>query len=542
MKRRFYYILMVAILLLSFAPAVPVSAHASLVQAAPEANSELREPPAAIVLTFNERLEEGLYYLRVYDSNKRKVTEQPAVLNEAHTVLTLTLPPLSKGTYLATYHVISADGHPVEGSYLFAVGQSLDTPSGPQPDASMEHMHRHSGPLDVFGMKDALQYAVRIAFYMSMLALTGWLLWMRWFGVDRPDDVRLSIRKVAVGLQQTYTIVYILFMGAHLGDLIGDGGTEGLVRLFTQTTIGYAWLGGLLLTLLSFVCLYRQAWLDYAWVALVWLAKSLLGHAAAFEPKGQTLLLDWLHLGGASVWVGGLCMLLYFAGAKKEAFRVFLPMFSSAAFWCILLLAVSGTLSAFIFLPDIRYVLETSWGLWLLGKTALVLLVAATAAAIRSLYKRKRERTLGVLVRIDAGLMACILIIVGIFTYMTPLPANEPLYWHVMGDKQHMTAQISPNAPGVNDFTVKVWLPEKLGKPKQVQMKLQAKETPDIAPFQLPLEPVEDASVEESYGMKRYTYKTRGAYLPYVGTWQLEVRVMDSNDDETVYQKEIRIY
>lgn len=542
LKRLFYYIGLVAILLLSFMPAQPVSAHAGLVQAVPDANSELRESPAAVALTFNERLEEGLYYLRVYDSNKRRVTEQPAVLNEAHTVLTLQLPPLEKGTYLTTYHVISADGHPVEGSYLFAVGQTLDTPSGTQPDASMEHMHRHDGLLDAFGTKDVLQYAARIAFYMTMLALTGWLMWMRWFGVDRPDDLRLSLKRIAVGLQQTYTIVYILFMGAHLGDLIGDGGTDSLVRLFTQTTIGYAWLGGLLLALLSFVCLYHRAWLDYAWVALVWFAKSLLGHAAAFEPRGQTLLLDWLHLGAASVWVGGLVMLLYFASAKKEAFRVFLPMFSSAALWSVLLLAVSGAMSVFIFLPDISYVLETSWGLWLLAKTALVLLVVLTAAVIRRLFKRKRERTLGVLVRIDAGLMACIVVIVGIFTYMTPLPPNEPLRWHVMGEKQHMTAQISPNAPGVNDFTVKVWLPEKLGEPKQVLMKLHAKEMPDVAPFQVPLEPVEDNSVEESFGMKRYTYKARGAYLPYAGTWQLEVRVMDSNDDETVYHNEVRIY
>jgi copper transport protein len=96
----------------------------------------------------------------------------------------------------------------------------------------------------------------------------------------------------------------------------------------------------------------------------------------------------------------------------------------------------------------------------------------------------------------------------------------------------------------VNDITVKVWLPEKLGKPKQVLMKLRNKGTPEIAPIEVPLsfteEPVQ--FYEESYGMKKNTYKAHGAYLPYPGNWDIEIRVMDSNDDETVYEKQIKLY
>ncbi|MFC6229864.1 copper resistance CopC/CopD family protein [Paenibacillus allorhizosphaerae] len=517
------------------------SAHASLIESAPAANSSLTQSPEKVTLTFNERLEEGLYYLRVFDAEKRKVTDRSAVMNASKTVLSLDLPKLEKGTYLVTYHVISADGHPVDGTYLFAVGQSLDNISGgtaPQTG----HLQGHGGLIDRFTLGDGLRFASRIAFYMTMLAFTGWLLWMRWFGSGTAEPVRARLRLWGERIQQSYLIVYILFMWAHLWQLVGDGGAQELLRLFTATGIGYAWIGGLLLALLSFVMLYRSALLDYAWVALVWGAKSFLGHAAAFEPKSETILLDWLHLAAASVWVGGLLfMLVLWSSAREEAKRLY-GSFSLAALLAMLLLIVSGVMSVFIFLPDIAYITETAWGKYLLVKSGLVLLVVITATLIRLGYRRRKEASVGLLVRTDAVLMTLIVAIVGIFTYLTPLPANEPLNWHVMGEKIHMTAQISPAAPGVNDFTVKVWLPDSLGKPKQIIYKLQEQKSADIAPIEVPLEPFEDQSFDESYGMKKYSYKARGPYIPYPGYWNLEIRVMNSADDETVYEKTIRVY
>ncbi|WP_246627354.1 copper resistance protein CopC [Paenibacillus solanacearum] len=528
-------------LLFAAAGARVAEAHASLVESVPAANSSLAQPPDKVSLTFNERLEEGLYYLRVFDAEKRKVTERSAVMNATKTVLALDLPKLQKGTYIVTYHVISADGHPVDGTYLFAVGQSLDAIGG-EAAPQLGHPQGHGGLIERFTFGDGLRFASRIAFYMSMLAFTGWLLWMRWFGSSTAEPVRARLKLWGERLQQSYLIIYILFMWAHLWQLVGDAGAQGLLRLFASTGIGYAWIGGLLLALLSFVLLYRSALLDYVWVALVWVAKSFLGHAAAFEPKGETILLDWLHLAAASVWVGGLLlMLVLWSTAREEARRLY-GAFSLAALLSIILLIVSGVASVFIFLPDIAYVTETAWGTYLLVKSGLVLLVVITATLIRFAYRRRKEASVGLLVRTDGGLMSLIVAIVGIFTYLTPLPVNEPLNWHVMGNNIHMTAQINPAATGVNDFTVKVWLPEPLGKPKQIIYKLQEQKSADIAPIEVPLEPFEDQSFDESYGMKKYSFKARGPYIPYPGYWKLEIRVMNSADDETVYEKTIRVY
>ncbi|TVY05527.1 hypothetical protein FPZ49_29850 [Paenibacillus cremeus] len=516
------------------------SAHASLVDASPAVNAELQQAPGQIALTFNERLEDGLYYIRIFDTNKKRLTDRAAVLNETHTVLSLELPKLGQGNYIVTYHVISADGHPIDGTYLFAVGQSLTEQPGvaSQPDA---HNHMHGGLLTQFTMADAFQFATRIAFYLTMLVFTGWVLWQRWFGSTCTERVRDRLKSWGDRWQQAYLICYILFMWTHLWEMVGDSGGD-VLEMFTQTTVGYAWIAGLLLALMSFVVIYRSALLDLLLVALIWIAKSFLGHAAAFEPRGETILLDALHLGAAAVWAGGLVMMLALWRAERESAKRFFASFTLAALLSILLLIVSGVLSVFIFLPNVTYIVETEWGKLLLAKTGLVLLVVVTAALIRWMFRRRKDRATGVLIRIDAVLMALIIGIVGVFTYLTPVPANQPLSWHVMGEKIHMTTLISPAVPGVNDFTVKVWLPESL-TPKQVILKLQEQGSAEIAPIEVPVEAVQEKATDETYGgLKQYTYKTRGAYLPYPGHWNVEVRVLDSNDDETVYDKQIRVY
>lgn len=517
-----------------------VSAHASLIDSVPAANAELAQAPESVVLTFNERLEDGIYYIRVLDSNKKQVTTEKAQLNTTRTAVELKLPQLSKGSYLVTYHVISADGHPVEGTYLFAVGQSL----GNQPaDAlpSMEHMHSH-GLSAQLGFMEIIQYISRIIYYALMLAFTGWVVWLRFYG-SRSDSVSTLLQEWGMQLQRGYLLAFLFFMFTHIFALIGDGGPDAFAVIFTKTAIGYIWIVSLVLSLLSFILLYRRPWLDLVWVGLIWLTKGLNGHAAAFQPLKQTLLLDFIHLAAAALWVAGLLMLfLLWRRNKEEALRYF-PRFSSTALASIVLLVVSGILSVLIFLPDLSYLLVTQWGQLLLAKSALVILVVCTAAFLRWTYRKRGEGKIAILLKADAVLALLIVFVVGVFTYLTPLPANEPLNWHVMGDKIHMTTQITPNAPGVNDFTVKVWLPESLGKPKQMILKLHDANAKDIAPIEVPLQYTEDASVEDSFGgLKKHTYKAKGAYLPYPGYWDIEVRVMDSNDDETVYDKQIRIF
>ncbi len=70
--------------------------------------------PASISLTFNENIGKPAYVaVRAPDGTKVAVSNVSAVNAEVTAALA---PSDQKGRYTATYRVVSADGHPVEGT------------------------------------------------------------------------------------------------------------------------------------------------------------------------------------------------------------------------------------------------------------------------------------------------------------------------------------------------------------------------------------------------------------------------------------------
>ena len=140
------------------------------------------------------------------------------------------------------------------------------------------------------------------------------------------------------------------------------------------------------------------------------------------------------------------------------------------------------------------------------------------------------------LFRIDFTLMVFILILVGALTYLNPLPENKPLYWHEMGQSAHVTTQITPKAPGDNQISVAVVMTKEETSVKRVEVSLINRDG-KIAPLKVPMELVPS----ESSGSVN-TFLAKGPYLPFSGKWEVEVRVLDSNDDEKVYKKTFEVY
>ena len=78
---------------------------------------------------------------------------------------------------MISYHVISADGHPVAGSYPITIGnppqeEALDFPLLGGSRAWSRSVDNES----------ILQYASRGLWYLMLLALTGWVIWLRLLG------------------------------------------------------------------------------------------------------------------------------------------------------------------------------------------------------------------------------------------------------------------------------------------------------------------------------------------------------------------------
>jgi len=537
------------------------SAHASLVSAVPAPNAALDQAPAKIELTFNERLEADLYQIRLYDQSGKIIVDRGAALSPDRTVLSLELPGLEDGRYTVSYHVISQDGHPVKGSYVWTVGRDrTDAAAGAggtsggadgsgdhagHGGAHAEHGHQH-GISAKMSPYEWLTYLSRIAYFFALLAAAGWALWGGIAGIGQAADSRLRHRRGLLALQRVHLLALILLIHFHYQPLLGDQGLEQLPGLFTGTWIGRSWLIALVLSLLGFILLGKSRVLDIAWAVLLLLAKTLAGHAMASDPLWAGGLLDFAHLLAASVWAGGLLIITLNWQKSREWTRRFVPLFSAWALWAVCVLVFSGIALTLLYLPGLAYLFYSQWGMLLLAKAAVVVFVLVIAVLIRLTLKRRNENGFRWLAKADFAAMSVIVVLVGVLTYLNPVPPNEPLYWHQMGEKVHLTLRISPNAPGHNRFTVDVWLAKELGEPRRVQLFAQHLDKPDLAPIEVPLEKSEnseeDAMFSPDDSLQKFSYIAEGPYIPFDGQWNMQFRLLDQNGDETVYEKAVRVY
>lgn len=538
---RCFALLVAALLLASVFLPGRADAHAILEQATPAQDEQLQNSPPYVELLFNERLDSSAdNKIIVLDGSSRSVTSAKTERIEQGKGLKLMLPALKEDHYTVSYSIISADGHPVSGAYVFTVGNPPPLPdsSGLDPHAQIGHAgHAHdSNKLTTMSF---LLYAARIAYYAGLLGVSGLIFW----GLQRSASPAVrDTREAAIGFMGKFfvcaTIAYVVL---SLNNLAQNEPLSEWGRILTQTTIGKLFAASLLLSIAGLLLRGLSAPARLFWAAVALFVEAWSGHAAVFDPIYYSVALDFVHLAAASLWSGGLLLLLLVWRRERPEAGRFAILFSKWALAAFLALWLTGILSVLLFLPSLNYLFYTAWGKWLLVKVGLSLLVVIAAFLIR-LRLRKGSLPPGGLLRADFGLMAGIVLIVGILTYQNPLPANQPLYYHDMGTDMHLTLQVTPNAPGDNSITLKVWLPEKSGQPKSTVLRLQPLERKDVGYIEVPLESYQDSDIYAFPGYVEAAFKAKGPYLPFAGKWEAQVRVTDSADNEIVKKTTFRIY
>ncbi|CAM3831426.1 copper resistance protein CopC [Cohnella lubricantis] len=534
-------LLFAALLISAVFPPGRAGAHAILEQATPAQDEQLQNSPPYVELLFNERLDSSAEHkVIVLDSSSRSVTNAKPERTEQGKGLKLALPALKDDHYTVSYNIISADGHPVSGAYVFTVGNPPPLPDSSSLDPHAQIGHEgHVSDTNKLTTMSFLFYAARIAYYAGLLIIAGLLFW----GLQRgaAQTVR-DAREAAIGFMGKFIVCATLaYVVLNLYNLTQGEPLSEWVRVLTQTTVGKLYAANLLLAFAALLLGGLSAPARLFWAAVALFVEAWNGHAAVYDPISYSVALDFVHLAAASVWAGGLLLLLLIWRKERPEAGRFAIVFSRWALFAFLALWLTGILSVLLFLPSLEYLFYTAWGKWLLAKVALSVLVMAAAFFIR-LRLRKGSLPPGGLLRADFGLMAGIVLIVGVLTYQNPLPANQPLYYHEMGTDMHVTLQISPNAPGNNSILVKVWLPESIGQPKSTVLRLQPTERGDVGVIDVPLESFKDSEIYAFEGYVEAAYKANGPYLPFAGEWQAQVRVTDADGNELVRKTTFRIY
>ncbi|MFD8500326.1 copper resistance CopC/CopD family protein [Amycolatopsis sp. NPDC059657] len=375
--------------------APPASAHVEIISTIPAEGTRLQAVPPLISLRLTENIGIQQDSLHVVDERGTRVDDGPVFQpGEESEVVGIRLKPgLSSGSYLVTYGFISADSHPVRGSFAFVVGDGpLLTASG-----SVSASNGTNTTVDV------IHTALRWVSFCG-LALLGGLLFVLLCRPDGRGD-RL-VRRVILGgcaatavaslgvlvLQGPYVAGQDLSAVADLG-LLGATLKLSYGKLMLLRVVILAVVGRLAHQLLGPDTPSRPRYENLTMVAgfVLLLTFSATGHAIADPVPFFSLTADMAHLGGIALWIGGLVQiaLCLWRPASGEDLALVLSRFSTVAFVSVATIVASGAYLSWRSVASFPALFTTTYGVLLLIKLAGFVLLLAAANASRNAVRRR---------------------------------------------------------------------------------------------------------------------------------------------------------
>jgi len=402
-------------------------AHAMLVSAEPAAGSHLASGPPRVRLVFSEALEVSLAELSLTGDDGRTV--RLTASGDPHDVHALIAPvsALAAGSYRLNWRVVSADGHPVEGAYVFTVGAAVVAPPPIARDAAA-HTAAAWGPM-VAGAP-IVPAVVRGLAIGSLMALTGLLLFAAWPGAANDPAVNTALRALSLAT----VVLLTLNIGAWTINAVPEHRLTGdALAAALGTNVGRVELWRTALALLAAWALWlarrTKFALLFATAAVILSAAS--GHSAAIHAL-WSVPTKAIHLLATSAWIGGLIWLLtrrrdHGAAFVREAARV-----SGVALIAVIVVTLSGVVQTLLILPAPLDVFRSAYGAVILAKVAglLVLIAFGAQHRFRMMPRLARDSTMPSRLRSsvirEVGVMAVVVLLAGLLAFVPP-PGGAPI-------------------------------------------------------------------------------------------------------------------
>ena len=360
-------------------------AHATVVSTTPNADAIVNAAPGKVTVTFDEPVSPVAADTTVVAPDGSPATAGKATVDGDRLTYRLR-DHLPKGTYLVSYRVISADGHPVPGGFTFSYGKT-----SPPPTAV-------AGATGTDPVVTTLVIADRYIGYAGLALVFGPALLLL---AANPGSRRGAAKLVIAGLS---TVAATSMVGLYLqvpytaGSGLFDinGGDVGAVL---ASRFGGAAMVRLLLVLVAVPLLHpfltgRSSGLPRGWLGLLGVALaatwSFSGHATTSPAPPLTVLSDTVHIAAVATWIGGLVTLALFALKRSrvaEAERL-LPVWSQWATWLVAALAVAGLAQALINVGTVGALVSTTYGWLVIAKLGLFAVLLGTAALARTAVGR----------------------------------------------------------------------------------------------------------------------------------------------------------
>jgi copper transport protein len=366
-------------------------AHADLVSTDPAGGSNLTTAPRAITLSFTEGVDvrsDGIRLLN--DRGDDLEVGRPTHPDGQSAVVRVTVPDLDDGLYAVVWRAVSADAHPIAGTFTFGVGTEG---SGAAADALVAKANVATASDELVGL---LFGVARFLVFAGLAALLGGVAFLAtlWPG-DRDTPAVRRLLVAALLVTAGATVLGFLLQGSYTsGGTIADLFAGDQISAVWDTRFGKVWVLRLVLLvvaagLIRFMVRHRGAlpawWFDAAGVTGLALAATpgLAGHASTGRWVVLALPADALHVFAMALWLGGLLMLVL--ARARDGFDRAAWRFSGVAFVAVATVVVTGSFQAVRQVPAISDLWDTEYGRILLVKLSVFAALLVLAAWSRRL-------------------------------------------------------------------------------------------------------------------------------------------------------------
>jgi copper transport protein len=535
---RLWVVAALAALVCLAAPAQMASAHAGLESSEPAAGSSTATSPAAITLTFAEDPDPALSLVRLLDADGKTVpgvSAVTAVHGKPRSMQVTLAQDLGRGVYTVNWRSVSAvDGHVQNGAFAFGVGVT------PAPGST-----KAVDLLDVSPWMSALGSIGRWLLYAGLALFVGAAATCLLVFAGRLPAGGGLLLSVAAAMA-------IVGLSAMLRAELALVGAPSPLPLF-ETPEGKYLLAlgvalGVCVVAVACVHLWPARWslaLLGATGALAVLVHVLGGHANA--PSALRLLnvaVQWAHMTGIGMWVGGLAwLLLGIRGMTKPARAAAVEAFSRVATVTLGVVLATGVARGLVEVGSLGNLLDTTYGIALLVKIGLVVVLVALGALNH--YKwvpslRTQDGAARSFRMNSGGELAVAAVILAATAVLSGLPpASSAVASPGMSGSQGVTVSgsdyattvrahltVSPGVVGQNSCSLLIDgydSGQPLTSVTAVKLSFSLPRKPSLNASTLPLEKASDGS-----------WRGTGLQLSVAGRWRIDVVIQEAAGGVTV--------
>lgn len=503
-------------------PARQAAAHASLLSTLPADGVTVPKAPKTFTLEFNEPV--SPLVMRLVRPNGQISTL--ADITAQNKTVSVAAPEMAElGSYVLSWRVVSADGHPVGGVVSFSVGHQSSTVA-PPPVESAAAVH-------------AAIWAVQFVLALGLYSGAGGAFFVAWLAAKTPIARQgILVALMTCGLAATLASIPLQGLDAlakPLSDLLWpEIWAAGFATSWGVTAVvaAAALVAGSLA--LGFDNRTFARMLAFLALAGIGLALVTSGHASTAEPRFITIPAIFLHGVCVAFWIGSLLPLTI---TVRGGDSVALERFSRLIPVPLILLIASGVVLAFVQLDRPDALWTTAYGRVLSIKIALVLVLLALGTLNRyALVPRLMQsgpRRLIAIVTTEFVLAVAILGIVGLWRFTAPpvaLAAAGATFIHFHGEQAMTSITLKPVRDRGASLSILITDTD--------EHPIAAKEV-DVAVWNpsAGIEPICRGAGSEGDGK----WRIDGLHIPVAGVWRMRVEILVSDFDKVMLEDNVEL-